>query len=107
MTIHTFPGAAPARRVLSGNTASEEQRRIAREIVASPTPSAEQQRRIALAMMNDNYRHDPLPDAHYCDKLADMNAKRAQSEPVPLAGVLLIMSAFGFFGAALAVWVLV
>ncbi|HQX85233.1 MAG TPA: hypothetical protein PKV23_07085 [Aestuariivirga sp.] len=89
MTIHTFPGAAPARRVLSGNTASEEQRRI------------------ALAMINDSFRYGPLPDAHNCELLADMNAKRAQSEPVPLAGVLLIMSAFGFFGAALAVWVLV
>jgi len=86
MTIHTFPGAAPARRVLSGNTASEEQRRI------------------ALAMMDDNYRDGLLPDAHNCELLADMNAKRAQPEPVPLAGVLLIMSAFGFFGAALAVW---
>lgn len=100
MTIHTFPGEAPARRVLSGNTASEEQRRIAREIVASPTPSAEQQRRIALDMMNDNYRHDPLPDAHNCDMLARMND---DSDTRPVIGWLLIALAI----MALAVWVLV
>ena len=101
MTIHTFPGAAPARRVLSGNTASEEQRRIAREIVASPTPSAEQQRRIALDMMNDNYRYPTLPDAHNCDMLARMND---DSDTRPVIGWLLIALAIG---AALAVWVLV
>ena len=83
MTIHTFPGEAPARRVLSGNTASEEQRRI------------------ALAMMNDNYRYPPLPDAHNCDMLARMNG---EGDTRPVIGWLLIAVVIG---AALAVWVLV
>ena len=82
MTIHTFPGEAPARRVLSGNTASEEQRRI------------------ALDMMNDNYRHDPLPDAHNCDMLARMND---EGDTRPVIGWLLIAMVI----MALAVWVLV
>jgi len=82
MTIHTFPGAAPARRVLSGNTASEEQRRI------------------ALAMMDDNYLHDPLPDAHNCDMLARMND---EGDTRPVIGWLLIAMVI----MALAVWVLV
>lgn len=83
MTIHTFPGEAPARRVLSGNTASEEQRRI------------------ALAMMDDSYRYPPLPDAHNCDMLARMND---DGDTRPVIGWLLIAVAIG---AALAVWVLV
>ena len=106
MTIHTFPGAGPARRVLSGNTASEERRRIAREIVASPTPSAEQQRRIALAMMNDNYRHDPLPDAHHAVDFERTNEAHAKPDRLPLMGVLILMMGAAI-GAALAVWVLV
>lgn len=102
MTIHTFPGAAPARRVLPGNTASEEQR----EIVASPTPSAEQQRRIALDMMNDNYRHDPLPDAHHAVDFERTNKAHAKPDRLPLMGVLILMMGAAI-GAALAVWVLV
>lgn len=101
MTVHRWIDYyVPARRSVSGDISSEDQRHVAREIVAAPTPSAEQQRRIALAMMDDNYRYPPLPDAHYCDMLARMND---DSDTRPVIGWLLIALAI----MALAVWVLV
>jgi len=101
----SFDPYAPARRVLSGNTATQEQRQAAADVledgaqpfVLSPADIA----RI------DMY-HDAVAqgDAHMCAKLSAMNLDRYgdDDDTRPVIGWLLLGAAIG---AALAVWVLV
>ena len=94
MTIHTFPGAGPAERILSGNTASQEQRRVARIMAdeARHAAAIEQTRRLTdaeLATLDMPFIQRPGPD---------------DSDTRPVIGWLLIAVVIG---AALAVWVLV
>ncbi len=95
MTIHTFPGAAPARRVLSGNTASEEQRRAACETIESRKLTDEE----VAVMMNDQYGYRIPPVASVKPQFP-----APESDTRPVIGWLLIAVVIG---AALAVWVLV
>ena len=94
MTIHTFPGSEPAQRILSGNTASEEQRRVARIMAdeARHAAAIEQTRRLTdaeLATLDMPFIQRPDTD---------------DSDTRPVIGWLLIAVVIG---AALAVWVLV
>ena len=95
MTIHTFPGEAPARRVLSGNTASEEQRRAAYETIESRKLTDEE----VAVMMNDQYGYRIPPVASVKPQFP-----APESDTRPVIGWLLIAMVIG---AALAVWVLV
>ena len=93
MTIHTFPGAGPAHRILSGNTASPEQRRVAHIMAdeARHAAAIEQTRRLTdaeLATLDMPFIQRPDPD--------DNNGRG-------VIGWLLIAMVIG---AALAVWVL-
>ena len=93
MTIHAFPGAEPAARILSGNTASEEQRRVARIMAdeARHAAAIEQTRRLTdaeLATLDMPFIQRQDPD--------DNNGRG-------VIGWLLIAVVIG---AALAVWVL-
>ena len=95
MTIHTFPGAAPARRVLSGNTASEEQRRAACETIATRKLTDAEM----AVMMNGQYGYRIPPVASVKPQFP-----APESDTRPVIGWLLIAVVIG---AALAVWVLV
>jgi len=100
----SFDPYAPARRVLSGNTASPEQRQAAADMLAdAPT------RKLTDAeIASINLYHDAVAqgDAHMCAKLSAMNLDRYgdEDDTRPVIGWLLLGAAIG---AALAVWVLV